>query len=456
MMKYLTHCLAVFLLLLAFSLSGQDVQIFMDHPDRVDAGEDFEVTVTIRKGSLTDYSRFSQDLPLGLTATNISSPNADFSFDEQRVRIIWLKLPEEDEIKVSYRISVDARLKGTFRLEGVFAYVVDDERKFLNLNQQPSITIVPNSSINQTMVVDIKDFRGEDSPAAPPTSYVEEDVFAMAVRQKPKLENSGAYLVQLLLKNPAGSKYIKVEETIPSGYIFEEVDSGDGIVSHTTSAVKFIWMTLPSASEFMVKYRLVPKQDEPQGNMTIDGLFTYTAGNQNKVVEIVEVDAALDNMSAAQKRELLASGNTARTTTPVSGAGAETRTTPPAETETRTTPPPVTETRTPVRTPDTGASSAGVIANTKVLERANGAYFRVQLTANLNPFDAPSFYRQAGVSREVKVEQHNGYYKYTVGPFQTYEQALLFVEQVNRLEEVEGAFVVGYRNGNRVSAASIR
>ena len=116
MMKYLTHSLTVFLLLLAFSLSGQDVQISMDHPLSVNAGDEFEVTVTINKGSLTDYSRFSQDLPLGLTATNVSSPNADFSFDEQRVRIIWLKLPEADEIKVSYLISVDARLKGTVKL----------------------------------------------------------------------------------------------------------------------------------------------------------------------------------------------------------------------------------------------------------------------------------------------------------------------------------------------------
>ena len=133
-MKYVLTCIVMFTYCLGFSLHGQNVAISIDHPNQVNAGEEFTVSVTITKGSLTDYSRFSQDLPLGLSATNVSSPNADFSFDNQRIRIIWLKLPEGDEVTVSYKIMVDQRLKGSFVLGGVFAYVVEDERKFLNGN----------------------------------------------------------------------------------------------------------------------------------------------------------------------------------------------------------------------------------------------------------------------------------------------------------------------------------
>ena len=49
------------LLCLPFLLAGQEVDISIDHPTTVKAGEIFEVTVTISKESLTDYSRFSQD-----------------------------------------------------------------------------------------------------------------------------------------------------------------------------------------------------------------------------------------------------------------------------------------------------------------------------------------------------------------------------------------------------------
>lgn len=444
MMKYLTHYLAVFIFSLAFSLSGQDVEIAIDHPVTVNAGEDFEVTVTIKKGSLSDYSRFSQDLLLGLSASNVSSPNADFSFDEQRVRIIWLKLPEANEIKVSYLISVDPRLKGSFALGGVFAYVVEDERRFLNFDEPKTITIIPNSSINQAEIVDIKDFKGGRAPVAPVVVPRGVEPFTMAVRQKPELLNNGGYLVHILVNNPAGSKYAKVEETIPSGYLFEEVNSNEGIVSPAASSVKFIWMTIPEESEFEIVYRLVPKQNEPQGNMLVEGLLTYTVGNENRVVEIMEMDVDLGDLNATQKKELLATGRVpqgATSTAPV---------------KTATTTPVKTETRTPATTSDMGGASGRTIANTKVLDRGSGVYYRVQLTANLTAFDARTFYRDIGVEREVFVEQHDGYYKYTVGPFQTYDQALSYKYQVERIPDIQGAFVVGYRNGSRVSAGSLR
>jgi len=445
-MKYMTHCLAVVLLSLAFSLNGQEVEISIDHPVSVNAGADFTVTLTIKKGSLTDYSRFSQDLPLGLSATSVSAPNADFSFDEQRVRIIWLKLPEASEIKVSYLVSVDPRLKGSFNLGGVFAYVVEDERKFLNIDKPKSIAIVPNSSMSQAEIVNIQDFKGGKPPPATVAAVTPvvpavvatsgSEPFAMAIRQRPQLLNTGAYMVHLLIKNPGGSKYAKIEETIPSGYLFEEVNSSEGIASPAASAVKFIWMKLPATPEFEVIYRLVPKQNEPQGNMLIGGLLTYTDGDENRVVEIKEMDVNLSDLNSGQKRDLLATGKVPQAS--------------------RTTPPVQTETRAPVASTDMGSTSGRTIANTRVLDKGSGVYFRVQLTANLTAFDAKTFYRDLGLQDEVLVEQHNGYYKYTCGPFQTYDQALSYKDRIERIPELKGAFVVGYRNGNRVSAGSIR
>jgi len=454
MMKYLSVCLVMTIFCLSFPLMGQDVEISIDHPNQVKAGEDFTVTVTINKGRLSDYSRFSQDLPLGLTATNVNSPNADFSFDNQRIRIIWLKLPDSEEVKVSYSIHVNERLKGSFILGGVFAYVVEDVRKFLNFEQSREISITPNSSIDPALIVDIKNFKGA-SDVVPSTTPAQE-TFAMAIRQKPLLQGSGGYLVHLLINNPAGSKYAKIEETIPSGYIFEEVSSQDGIVSPAASVVKFIWMTLPERSEFEVVYRLVPKQNEPQGDMIIDGLLTYTSGNENKLANVKEMDVSIQDLSTAQKKSLLLSGSIpggARTSTSTVQQQAERITTP-----TRTT---TTPTRTePKPTPaviksDPAGASGNSIASTRVLSGGSGIYFRVQVAANQTAFDARSFFRDEGLAEEVLVEQHEGWYKYTAGSFQSYGQAVAFRDRLERFPSITGPFVVAYRDGNRVPIGSV-
>lgn len=440
-MKYLIHCLVISMLSLTTVVGGQEVEISIDHPGRVNAGEEFTVSVTISKGSLTDYSRFSQDLPLGLTATNVSSPNADFSFDNQRVRVIWLKMPQSDQVTISYRVMVDRRLKGSFVLGGVFAYVVEDERKFLNFDKNERITIVPNPAVEAALVVDIEDFTGGEEAGS--MAAHSGGVFAMAIRQKPELQNNGSYMVRLLVNNQSGSKYAKIEETIPFGYIFEQVNSNNGIMSLAASTVKFIWMKLPETTEFEVVYRLVPKRNEAQGDMIIDGMLTYTAGNDNKIVEIKEMDVYLQEMTHAQKRNLLATGAIPPRT---------------AQTNTSASPPPEpVKTTQPVRdTPVQVSTSGRLIMNTPVLDYGSGSFYRVQLTANRTPFDAVTFFREAGFDGEILVEQHEGYYKYTAGPFSTYEQAVSYKNQVNGRSEIYGAFVVAYRNGRRISTSSVR
>jgi hypothetical protein len=289
--------------------------------------------------------------------------------------------------------------------------------------------------------VDIGDFKGGEE--ASPGAGRPGEVFAMAIRQKPELLNNGSYLVRILVNNPTGSKYAKIEETIPLGYILEEVNSNNGIVSHPSSTVKFIWMKLPQTTEFEVVYRLVPKRNEPQGDMIIDGMLTYTAGNENKITEIKEMDVYLQEMTHAQKRNLLATG----AIPPRSARTATTENTPPE---------PVKTTQPATGTSVSGSASGRLIMNTPVLDYGTGAYYRVQLTANRKPFDAVTFFREAGFDREVLVEQHEGYYKYTVGPFSTYEQAVSYKDQVNGRSEIYGAFVVAYRNGRRISTSSAR
>jgi len=431
-MKYVLSCLVMVMFCFGVSLRGQNVEISIDHPNQVKAGEEFTVSVTITKGSLTDYSRFSQDLPLGLTALNVSSPNADFSFDNQRIRIIWLKLPEGNEVTVSYKIMVDQRLKGSFVLGGVFAYVVEDERKFLNFDQSDDISIIPSPTLDPSLIVDIKAFKGGEA-ISPLTQ--EQEQYAMAIRQRPILQRSGEYLIKLLITTPRGSKYLKIEETIPSGYLFEEVNSFNGIATLAPSVVKFIWMTLPEDPVFEIEYKLVPIENQPQEDMVVEGLYTHTVSNESKLDQVKEIDVNFDELDQDERVYLLQTGQVP------SDAGRTIQSVQQASREPEQKPEPRL---------DQGAGSDRYIVNTRVLPPEQGFYYRVQVIAIQTAIDAKTLFRSEGVDREVMVEEHEGMYKYTAGSFRNYAEADAYKKRIADFESVDGPFVVAYRDGRRV------
>ena len=128
----------------AMLLAQEPVTVKMIVPSVVGAGQQFRVSITIDKGDLEEFSRLQQELPAGLEAIQENSGAADYSYDNQRVRFIWLKLPAENPIYLTYKIMVNERLKGTFTLGGEFSYVEKNEivgrLEIINLND-PNIEL---------------------------------------------------------------------------------------------------------------------------------------------------------------------------------------------------------------------------------------------------------------------------------------------------------------------------
>ncbi len=83
-----------------------------------------------------------------------------------------------------------------------------------------------------------------------------------------------------------------------------------------------------------------------------------------------------------------------------------------------------------------------------------GVYYRVQIAANRSAYDARTLFREAGVNQEIFVEQDEGYYKYTVGSFTVYTQAVSYRDRLETLPEIDGAFIVAYSDGKRIPMPS--
>jgi hypothetical protein len=414
--------------------SGVTVQV--DVPAEVVAGTEFEVRLNIQKGDLESFSRLQQSLPAGLTAISSQSSNADFTFEEKRVRLIWLRMPRQDEFTVVYKIKVDERLKGTFDIKGKFSYIEQNERKSVSM-ESAAITILPSPNIDPALIVDINDFEQQVIPYIP----VETTGGQIAcIRQTPTQETGGtAYLVNILVNKESKQKFAKIEEDIPAGYTALDVDPKEAIFTFKGGQAKFLWMNLPADPYFTVTYKLVPQN--PSGPAPLlNGKFSYLEGEKTISIDIQQTDRDLASISPDEISSLIASvavAELAQTTTPVE--------TQPEVIETVPVEPEKPETS-PVKTSKELKSNLPFL-----LEPEDGVYYRIQLAAGHKTVDIQRYFKKFNLEKEVRKEYHEGWHKYSVGSFQVYKDARDYRVHIWNTTVIDDAFVSAYNDGQRIT-----
>ena len=456
MIKSITVVLLLFLGT-AMLMSQDPVSVKMTVPSVVGAGQEFRVSITIDKGELEEFSRLQQELPAGMEARQENSGSADYSFDNQRVRFIWLKLPSESPILLNYKVLVNERLKGTFTLGGEFSYVENNERKSVNL-QSENINITPSPAISADKQIDIGSYSSILATEQVSTSANSK---VICIRQNPYKARAGNdIMVNILVYKNDLNKFAKIEEQIPSGFEAVAMESRDGLFTFKDGVVKFVWMNLPAEPGFTVSYRLIPEDSKSIDDLQISGKLSYILEGRNISVNIAQMDVYLSGISNANIEALMTTlgrGEELPTGKLVQAEQVEIK--PPPVTEEK----PVVKEEKPVvkeekpvvketRTVSTGSSG---IPERQRLPVQDGIYYRVQLAATGGFSDADKAFAANNLSRPVLVERHNGLYKYTVGSFSSYDQANDFRNTVLS-RGIRGAFVVAYRNGKRINVIDAR
>ena len=403
-------------------------------PSEVVAGKEFEVKVTIQKGDLESFSRLQQIFPAGLKATPSISSNADFTSEEKRVRFIWLKLPEQNEFTVVYKIKPDERLKGTFTIDGKFSYIDDNERKSISSVSQP-IVILPSPNIDPSLTVDINDFEQQVIPYIAPLSAEPQ---MACIRQQPMREGDG-YIVHLLVNKEQKQKFAKIEENIPPGYKAVSVDPEEAIFTYKNNMAKFLWMNLPSAPYFIVTYKLIPEKPE-MGVPVLKGKFSYLEGEKTISLDIKQTDQNLASLSADEIENLIVQLNTQQL----------------ADNKNTIKPEPVNE-EPNAEKPPKKETSVKPSSKTKqgnqafLLEPEEGIYYRVQLAAGHKSINIQQYFKKYHLDKEVRKEEHEGWQKYSVGSFGVYKKARDYRVHIWNTTPIDDAFVSAYNNGKRIT-----
>jgi len=409
------------LVILALEVVPGNVSVKMDVPAQVNAGSEFEVRITLNKADLEGFSRFQQNIPSGLTAASGVSSNADFSFSENRVRLIWLRVPKTEQVTVSYKVSVAEKLKGNFDLSGKFSYIDNNERKSVDVDPA-TINIIPSPNLDPSLIVDIKDYEKIAIPGAGTASDQAANI--ACVRQKPYPGTDGEYIVNILVYKENTRNFAKIEENVPEGYTAVASDTRDAIFTFKSQKVKFLWMNLPMDPYFTVSYRLIPKNKAVLPPPAITGAFSYLLEEKTLSVPLAERDVQLATLQAGDVDQLVAQVLT--------------------EPATEVTDQTDMQAEVKIPAPPAAKTSAG-------LETEQGVYYRIQLAAGHRPVNVERYFRRLKLEKEIRKEEHNGWQKYSIGSFYVYKEARDYRIHIWNTTPVKDAFVTAYNSGQRIT-----
>jgi len=112
------------------------------------------IELKISKGSVKGFAKYSDDLPAGYTAKSVSTSESSFSVADGKVKFVWVTLPSQEELTISYLLS--GRSTSMVDIKGEFSYLANDQsKKFImqvvTLPNTPSAEIVQTPSTTPTM-----------------------------------------------------------------------------------------------------------------------------------------------------------------------------------------------------------------------------------------------------------------------------------------------------------------
>ncbi|MFO7828055.1 MAG: hypothetical protein R6V23_05500 [Bacteroidales bacterium] len=429
MVKHLLLLLYTWIVL-ALNFIFSDVTLNMNVPGQVEAGNEITVEVTFNKSDFESFARFQQEIPAGLTPVPVNTANADYSFKDQKVKFIWLKLPDEEEITVSYKLQVDQRLKGNFDLSGTFSYIADNERKSVKITSE-NIVITPSPDIDPGLIVDINDFRSLVTPKTTESSIAE----VKCIRQKPYAgTENNEYIVNLLVNKGNKEKFAKIQESVPEGYSAVSIENKDAIFTFKDQTVKFLWMNMPTDPYFVVSYKLVPDEGVTE-SPNLDGTFSYIENDNTLSINIVEKEVNLDNTTSENLMAVISSVEDVTPTVP-------TTLDQPGDYSGK------------VKIEIAESALRAMREDTKLtnqLEPESGVYYRVQIAAGHRPINIDRYFKKYNLDKEIRTEFHEGWRKYSVGSFYVYKAARDYRVHIWNTTTIDDAFVSAYNNGNRIT-----
>jgi hypothetical protein len=454
---------------------GGDVSIEQKMQDTITPGDTLDVTLEITKGDREGFAKWQQSLPAGFIASPVEMNGATFSFKNQQIKIIWMELPASETFAIKYKIETSPAVVGEHNLTGKFSFIEENERRDINSNlfilsveenaladnagtdlpeskensatQKEQLMEIPNNVMESQPLnnVDSADDMDNSALQNTVTTQATKNDLILIERQVKHVEG-GNYEVSLIISKSDLSSFGKVEDYMPPNFIASEIESNDGIFTFKNNVVKILWMTLPKAEKFTIKYAMQSTSNELD-SAVVHGMFSYLNVDQsvqNKLnptkfknfLAKSEPDLQLAEESSFKEKvnEETSFNEKASDVTGVIEDGATSSFDSTEENATASIEEELVEQITNIPAPETSVA------------------YKVQIAASHKEVQQSYFTERHSIKEKVSIEFHETWYKYTIGSYPIYKKAR---DKRNNVwasnNKINDAFVTAYNAGERIS-----
>lgn len=429
-------------------------------PQQVNKGESFTVSVKINPNGEEKFVRYAMTIPAGWTAENVSSAGATFKVEDNVVKFIWSEIGKKEEVNISFKLTPPANAEGSFEFPSKLSHSVDNLPSHIALD--PLKVQVGNSTSNAGNYVP----ETSDSTANPAAGVT-------ASRKVPSEPVMGEFFVDVTINKGDLGSYIKLQDTLPEGFLAKPVSIDGGDWSFEKGIVKVQWYSPNKATSVLnVRYKVITSPDA-SGKSTINGHVSYVENMGNKIIALSPSEIELKSNPALASNDPNDNGGNktpdnsgnngnANTTAgdPVTNAAntaANNNNNQNANTNSNQNTVASNNQNNATNNSDNSSSNNEVRQpenNANTVQSAQsgsapGVSYSVQIAAMQRRVET-SYYQTTFGLNTVNAEQVDGLNKYTTGKHSTYQEARDNRETV-RSKGVQGPFVVAYSNGKRIT-----
>ncbi len=259
----------------SFTAAFSQITINANFPSSMAAASTIDADVKINKGTVGNFAKYQLDVPVGYVISAVDAKGGNFTFENQRAKIVWVSVPGDAEfiVKLKVQANSDATSPATFSQK--FYYLENNEKK--EVEATPAVITIGGAGAVATTPAPVETKPVTTTPPPTETKPVEPVAATPApVETKPvtPTETKPVETKPVATSTPAETKPVEPVKTKTAA------PSSSSAAGMTFKVQLGAYSTQPSKSKF-----------SGAGNVSIDlinGMYKVTTGNFKTLDEAVK------------------------------------------------------------------------------------------------------------------------------------------------------------------------